>query len=123
MLFRSLAAAAPRDVDDVAAAPPLVAFSPAMRDEAAQAKRFLFGALYRHPQVMQTTQRAHQVVQQLFAAYASAPQELPAEQAAAIALTPDKAPRVVADYIAGMTDRFAGREYRRLTGAPAFETD
>ncbi|MEO5771131.1 MAG: deoxyguanosinetriphosphate triphosphohydrolase, partial [Burkholderiaceae bacterium] len=78
---RRLTAAAPRDVDDVAAAPPLVAFSAAMRDEAAQAKRFLFGALYRHPQVMLTTQRAHQVVQQLFAAYASAPRELPTEQA------------------------------------------
>ena len=120
---RRLAAAAPRDVDEVAAAPPLVGFSAAMREEAAQAKRFLFGALYRHPQVMQTTQRARDVVQQLFAAYVSSPYELPAEQSAAVADAPDKAPRVVADYIAGMTDRYAGREYRRLTGSPAFGTD
>ena len=120
---RRLEAAAPRNADEVAAAPPLVAFSAAMRDEAAQAKRFLFGALYRHPQVMQTTQRARDVVQQLFAAYASTPDELPAEQAAVVAGAPHKAPRVVADYIAGMTDRHAGREYRRLTGSPAFQTD
>ncbi len=120
---RRLQACAPRDADDVAAAPPLVAFSAAMRDDTAQAKRFLFGALYRHPQVMRTTQRAHHVVQQLFAAYAAAPGEMPAEQAGAVADAPHRAPRMVADYIAGMTDRFAGREYRRLTGVPAFETD
>ena len=112
-----LASHAPADADAVRALPPLVCFSPAMREQSTQLKRFLFGALYRHPQVMATTQRARDVVQALFAAYIDAPGEMPAEQAAAFA---QRGHRVVADYIAGMTDRFAAREYHRLTGLPAF---
>jgi dGTPase len=63
----------PADADACAPAPPLVAFSPAMRDETAELKRFLFRALYRHPQVVRPRRRA-QVVVELFAAYRSAPQ-------------------------------------------------
>ena len=71
---------------------------------------------------MHTTGQAQQVVRELFAAYLSCPQEMPDSflvrtigESGAIdqqAL----AARVVADYIAGMTDRFAGREHERLTG-------
>ena len=68
-----------------------------------------------HPQVMRTTEVAREVVQQLFAAYLSAPDEMPAEHAA----MPDRH-RAVADYVAGMTDRFAAREHRRLTGVDVF---
>jgi dGTPase len=71
----------------------------------------LFAQLYRHPQVMQTTGQAQIVVRELFEAYSRQPGEMPAEHAA----RPDTA-RAVADYIAGMTDRFAGREHERLTG-------
>ena len=110
-------APADADADAVRALPPLVCFGPAMREQSTQLKRFLFGALYRHPQVMATTQRARDVVQALFAAYIDAPGEMPAEQAASVA---QRGRRVVADYIAGMTDRFAAREYHRLTGLPAF---
>ncbi len=111
---------APDSADAVRALPPLVVFSDTMREHATQLKRFLFSALYRHPQVMRTTQRASKVVQTLFAAYADAPSEMPSEQAAACAL---RGPRIVADYIAGMTDRFAAREFARLTGAQAFAGD
>jgi dGTPase len=111
---------APDSADAVRALPPLVRFSTSMREQSSQLKRLLFAALYRHPQVTRTTERAREVVQALFEAYTSAPAQLPVEQASAHA---SHGPRVVADYIAGMTDRFAAREYRRLTGRPAFAED
>ena len=108
-------ARAPADVDAVRALPPLAAHSPAVRDDLTVLKRFLFTALYRHPQVMQTTDRARQVVVDLFQAYAAAPAEMPPDFAQAA----DRH-RAVADYIAGMTDRFALREHQRLTGRDVF---
>jgi dGTPase len=111
-----LASLAPADVDDLRRAPAMVAFSEPMREAVDTLKRFLFRALYRHPQVRQNTERARRVVGELFEAYCSRPHEMPAEQAQAA-----DAPRAVADYIAGMTDRFAIREHHRLTGAPAFD--
>ena len=111
---------APDSADAVRTLPPLVCFSGAMREQSTQLKRFLFVALYRHEQVMQTTQRARDIVRALFAAYAAAPSEMPSEQATAFA---QRGQRVVADYIAGMTDRFAAREYKRLTALSAFGQD
>ncbi|WP_425257613.1 deoxyguanosinetriphosphate triphosphohydrolase [Rubrivivax sp. RP6-9] len=108
-------ARAPADVDAVRALPPLAMHSPAVRDALAALKRFLFSALYRHPQVMQTTDRARQVVVDLFQAYAAAPGEMPPDFAQA-----EDRHRAVADYIAGMTDRFALREHQRLTGRDVF---
>ena len=108
---------APDSADAVRSLPALVCFSTAMREQSTQLKRFLFGALYRHEQVVQTTRRASDVLRALFAAYSAAPNEMPTEQAAHFA---QRGQRVVADYIAGMTDRFAAREYERLTGSPAF---
>jgi dGTPase len=108
---------APDSADAVRGLPPLVRFSDPMREQSTQLKRLLFAALYRHPQVTRTTERAREVVQALFAAYTSTPGEMPEEQAVAHAR---RGFRVVADYIAGMTDRFASREYQRLTGRPAF---
>ena len=108
---------APQSADAVHRLPPLLCFSDAMRERSAQLKRFLFAALYRHPQVARTTERAREVVRTLFAAYVEAPTQMPAEQAAEFA---QRGQRVIADYIAGMTDRYASREYRRLTGQTAF---
>ena len=102
---------APVDADAARRAPPLVMFSDAMRAQSTALKRFLFGNLYRHPQVMQTTGQAQDVVRELFAAYLARPAEMP-DSFEARADTP----RAVADYIAGMTDRFAMREHERLTG-------
>lgn len=102
---------------------PLVVFSSDMREQSQVLKNFLLHQLYRHPQVTQNMARAQQVVRELFAAYCSAPQEMQAGFAARIqtsenSMQPmDAVPeRVVADYIAGMTDRFAAREHERLTG-------
>lgn len=106
---------APRDADAVRAAPPLAGYSAALRADFEQLKRFLFRALYRHPQVVESTERGRQVVAGLFHAYLAAPQEMPADYAGAADL-----PRAVADYIAGMTDRFAMREHQRLTGRDLF---
>lgn len=110
-----LQAADPADADAVRRSPPLVGFSPAVRAELDGLKRFLFQQLYRHPQVVDTTARGRRIVAELFDAYRQAPVEMPADFAGAA----DR-PRAIADYIAGMTDRFAVREHRRLTGQDLF---
>ncbi len=112
-----LAVHTPDSADAVRMCPPLVGFKTSMREQCTQLKRFLFASLYRHEQVAQTTERARHVVRVLFSAYIAAPGEMPREQAAAFA---ERGHRVVADYIAGMTDRFAAREYERLSGCSAF---
>jgi dGTPase len=110
-LRAALAAAAPLDANEVRRMPALVGFSPAMAGQSAALKQFLFRNLYRHPQVTQTTEQAQKVVRELFAAYSADPVQMQAGFAART----DQA-RAVADYIAGMTDRFAAREHERLTG-------
>ena len=116
----AIAAAAPQSVDDVRRAAPLIRFSDTMRHDSSVLKRFLFQKLYRHPQVMQTTGQAQQVIADLFQAYMHSPQELPLAFTARVlsdaSMNTSQLPRVVADYIAGMTDRFASREHERLTG-------
>jgi dGTPase len=106
---------APADADAARLAPPLVGFSAPMRQAGTELKRFLLHALYRHAQVRDSMQRARQVVAELFAAYVQRPLEMPAEHAAQ-----PRRERAVADYIAGMTDRFALREHQRLTGRVLF---
>ena len=111
---QALSAAAPQDADAVRQAGRLVGFSHAMRAHSAELKQFLLHKLYRHPQVVQTTRQAQQVVRDLFVAYIDAPQQMPADFSARAER--GELHRAVADYIAGMTDRFAGREHERLTG-------
>ena len=112
----ALHAAGVQTVDAVRAHPtPLAGVSPPLRQQTDALKRFLFTSLYRHPQVLVMTDRARQVVAELFAAYTAAPQEMPAEHQRRPGLH-----RTVADYIAGMTDRFALREHHRLTGQRLF---
>ncbi len=108
---RAVADAGVGSLEEARSAGPLVAFSPDMKTRSGELKKFLFAQLYRHPQVMHTTGQAQQVVRELFAAYVSQPAEMPADFAANNDLH-----RSVADYIAGMTDRFALREHERLTG-------
>ena len=108
---KALAQYAPVSVAAVRASPALVQFSAPMQQRSTQLKSFLLHHLYRHPQVMQTTDWAKQVVGELFAAYLAKPQEMPEGHAKR-----DNLPRAVADYIAGMTDRFASREHARLVG-------
>lgn len=123
----------PQSADDVRCAPALVAFGDAMTQQSGQLKKFLFDSLYRHPSVEETMAQAKVVVRDLFAMYTADPQEM---QFAALlrqhekpqadrtvapvhdiqSQGPDKRARIVADYIAGMTDRFAAREHERLFG-------
>ena len=110
----AIAQAAPGDVQAVRSGPPLVQFSPAMQQETAQLKAFLFDSLYRHPRVQETMDRARQVVSDLFEVYTNDPASM---QTGPDAVSPQaQIYRRVADYIAGMTDRFASREHQRLTG-------
>ncbi|MDN3921122.1 deoxyguanosinetriphosphate triphosphohydrolase [Roseateles violae] len=109
-------APADADADAVRAAPALLRFSAEMRAASTELKRFLFANLYRHPQVAETRQRAEAVLRDLFALYMADPTLLPAEY---LALAPEP-PRACADYIAGMTDRYAVKEHQRLTGKTLF---
>ena len=112
-----------QSVEDVRRSAALVMFSDDMQQRSAQLKHFLFTQLYRHPQVVNTMAQAKQVVRELFDIYCAAPHEMQAGFAlrsqATQSSTWDAGPalqRSVADYIAGMTDRFATREHIRLTG-------
>ena len=114
----NIAAAAPASIEDVRAlSAPLIAFSETVGAQNQSLSRFLRAHLYYHPQVRRAAEKANQVVKGLFDAYFSQPALLPPTAIAA----DDAATRArrVADYIAGMTDRFALREYQRLTGGTA----
>lgn len=105
----------PGSADAARQCPQLVRFSQSMREDSTALKRFLFKELYRHPQVNETTAKAKQVLSELFTAYVAQPSAMPADFARREDLH-----RAVADYIAGMTDRFAVREHERLTGRRVF---
>ena len=94
---------------------PLVGFSPGMECDAKALKQFLFVRMYRHPHVMTSMNKAKQVVGELFEALARDPALLPPDWAAGCGTAGDGATAgVVRDYIAGMTDRFALLEYKRI---------
>lgn len=111
-----ISALRPQDIADIrAAGHPVVAFSDAVYEQHVALKKFLMANFYKHEKVQDMTGEARTMVATLFAAYIAEPEQMPAEfsQAAAGAERTDQA-RVVADYVAGMTDRFAIREYQRL---------
>ena len=105
----ALAQHAPASADAARQGPSLVQFSTAMYEESKVLKSFLFRNLYRHPQVMTTTDWARDVVRALFSIYLNKPDEMPTAYA-----QQHDVPRAVADYLSGMTDRFATREHARL---------
>jgi len=95
----------------VRAAPALVSHSEPIAAQAAALKRFLFKNLYRHYRVMRMANKARRVVVGLFDAFTDDPRLLPpGYQSTDAALQP----RLIAHYIAGMTDRYALKEYQRL---------
>jgi len=100
-----------QDLDDVRGARPVVAFSPGMQRQQQELKLFLRNNLYRHHQVVRMTNKARRIVSELFDAFIAEPRLLPPQYQVQAEVD---AARTVADYIAGMTDRFAMREYRRL---------
>lgn len=115
--LRRLKALAPASIDDIRAADgPVVAFSDAMQAEDDEIKRHLRAAVYRHEQVMVEMRGAEDLIGKLFDRYRSDPASLPERWRP----TPDQdeaaAARQVADFLAGMTDRYATGEYHRLFG-------
>ena len=116
---QNIEAHAPATIDDVRrAGRRLVGFSPEIEAEHTGLKRFLHAYLYSHEQKLEMTHRVQAVLQELFDLYMGDIALMPAEfsRAAADADEPGRA-RVIADYIAGMTDRYALREHERLTAA------
>jgi len=110
---RLLKEAAPQSIDDVRAAPPLIRFSAAMRAETTALKRFLYANLYRHYKVNRMRVKASRVIRELFDAFMADPVLLPFDYQVAGGDTHRQA-RKIADYIAGMTDRYAIREHKRI---------
>jgi dGTPase len=110
-----LAAAAP---DSAAAVRrlghPVIAFSAAMQARIAALRAFLFERMYRAPRVMAMRAEVTQVVRDLFAAFMADPGQLPADWQTEPGASQGQVARAVADYVAGMTDRFALQTHRRL---------
>lgn len=109
---------APDSVDDVREMERMIAFSEPMYQEAQALKQFLFENLYRHYQVNRMTFKARRTISELFGAMFQEPNLLPPDYQVKQAQSEDERlqlqVRKIADYIAGMTDRYAMREHRRL---------
>ncbi len=111
----NIANAAPKTVDDVRHNAMLISFSSAMRDQQTELKRFLRTNLYQHYRVNRMTSKAQRIVRELFQIFMQDVKLMPDEfQQRANLDSPTDQARAVADYIAGMTDRYAIREYQRL---------
>lgn len=106
----------PGSVDDVRKlGRPLVAFSVEMADRDRELKAFLSGRMYRHDMVLDRMERAQRIVRDLFEAYMDDPRRLPPEwQLDEAPNRGDRHARRVCDFIAGMTDRYAIDQHRRL---------
>lgn len=115
----ALAEAAPDSADAVRAlSGPVVRFSDALWPGIREVKAFLFQRMYRAPSVVVERRRVTAVLEGLFPLYLADPSLMPGEWQAEAGRTDGAGlARVVVDYVAGMTDRFALAEYRRLIGA------
>ena len=95
----------------------LAAFSPAMREHERVLKRFMYDRLYYHEEQMETARRAHDVISRLFAAYHRDPATMPEEWRVSLPESEPQRSRHIADFIAGMTDRFAITQCARIYGS------
>ena len=107
----NIAAEGVETLADVHAAPRLVAYSDVLLARLRELKVFLRDKLYRHYQVLRMTNKARRIVGDLFTAFTEDPHILPPQYQA---MSCEDKPRAIADYIAGMTDRYAMKEHRRL---------
>lgn len=114
-----LAALAPESPDDIRqAGRPVVLFSAPMGDTAKQLKAFLYARLYRHPRVMAVMRKAETIVRDLVDRYREDAGAMPAPwEAEADTLEQRQRIRLIGDFVAGMTDRYALSEHRRLFDA------
>lgn len=102
----------PKSIEQVRELPPMIAFSPAIKEQVVELKQFLFHNLYRHQQMIEVTQVAADQIRFLFGYYCAHPQAIPADF---LPLAAHDSHRRIAHYIAGMTDRFANSEFLRLS--------
>ena len=117
-----LAAAQPKSVEDIRhLGTTVIRFSKPLYQELKAIRSFLFHRMYRAPSVMRERAKVTTIVNDLFPLFMAQPELLPAEWRADVAAAQDPVTlaRIVADYVAGMTDRFAIQEHARLTGGPA----
>jgi len=105
-----------RSLDNVHEAPQLVGFSAAMGRENQQLKEFLRDHLYCHYLVLRMTTKARRIITDLFGAFMSDPRLLPPQYQQ---MAESNKPRAIADYVAGMTDRYAMKEHYRLFAVDA----
>jgi dGTPase len=111
-----LAAADPADAEAVRRlGTPMIRFADGTFSELKEIRKFLYVRMYRHWAVQRMRRKARMVVSDLFGIFSEAPELMPHDWNACVALGPVERARVVADYIAGMTDRFALQEHRKLT--------
>lgn len=106
---KNIARVQPKDLAAVRLSDSLVGFSEELYEAQREMKRFLRRHLYQHFQVLRMTSKAQRIISELFAAFISDPRLLPLSYQ-----SEQDQPRRVADYIAGMTDRYAMKEHRRL---------
>ena len=113
---RRLAVLAPGTAEDVRrAGDAVICFSNGMREADAAIKRFLYARMYRHPKVMKVRAEADDVLRDLFGRFTAQPELMPEEWQADLPKEDEaRLARRVADYIAGMTDRYAILEHQRL---------
>jgi len=112
-----IAASGVTSVDDVRAAGQcLVGFSPEMREAERDLKRFMYANLYHHPRQLAAADAAHGIVSGLFAVYRDDPATIPEEWRERLPTDDPDRSRHIADFIAGMTDRYAVSRYRELVG-------
>ena len=102
---------APQSLADVHRAPRLIGHTPEMRAQLNALKTFLRQHLYQHYQVLRMTDKARRILTDLFGAFMNDPRLLPPQYQH---MAREDTPRAIADYIAGMTDRYAMKEHRRL---------
>lgn len=98
---------------------PVIAASQDRRTEIAGLQGYLFANVYRHPRVMRVVEGAETIVRNLFAGYMAKPADMPGSWLAAVEQADSETARatIVSDFVAGMTDRFAINEHRRLFDA------
>jgi dGTPase len=101
----------PATLDDVRGAPAMIAYSPGINEQQRALKNFLRIHLYRHYRVLRMSAKAQRIISDLFGIFMADSRLLPPQFQS---LAEQDRARAVADYIAGMTDRYAIREHRRI---------
>jgi dGTPase len=107
----NIAAHSPSTLEEVRSAPAMIAYSPEMNEQQRALKNFLRIHLYRHYRVLRMSAKAQRIISELFGIFIADSRLLPPQFQS---VAEQGRPRAVADYIAGMTDRYAIREHRRI---------